>query len=359
MGQKTKPWNTDLNTVQSDEQLYSDYKTDQKCEICCLKLKTNRIIKWQEIHSLKYNAEFCKNENISTKWETRPNDCSILKLVTKNKPKLTVSFYNTDGTIMIQGEWMNKWAERDYAIFLNELNNTASSGAILQENISESEIDNDSLLNFSEVDTQSTMPTQEETYVKQIENDNDVSDETLLHVAVNVDPPSHVCDDIPHVDVDVDESRLLAEGQTHIKQIENNDSVKSITLSQGLETPRISRVNMVLSTPQIPGRSKTSTISSQLQTLEDKYISLCDEENSKLASIEQRFNTFEERILATENKWLQYMRQTEEDINVLKCDVRDQSLKSDSKKQIFKRLDDMNDWFHAEMKAAQMAMSMH
>ena len=45
----------------------------------------------------------------------------ILKLVSKRKPKLTVPFFHTDGTILIQGVWFQQWAINDYPRIIHEL----------------------------------------------------------------------------------------------------------------------------------------------------------------------------------------------------------------------------------------------
>ena len=87
---KPKHWNTDLATVQADETLYKDYKTETKEGICSVKLRTTQTNSWIQLHKVKYNTTYSANENISVKWEIKPNSLEILKLVSKNKPKLII-----------------------------------------------------------------------------------------------------------------------------------------------------------------------------------------------------------------------------------------------------------------------------
>jgi hypothetical protein len=118
---KTKPWNTDLLLVRSDETLYTDYKCESKEEPCSVQLKTTRIERWLEAHRIKYNTEFCKKDHISVRWETKHNNCTSLRLCEKSKVRLVVSFYTTDGTILVQGDWFTKWAEFDYKDIMSNL----------------------------------------------------------------------------------------------------------------------------------------------------------------------------------------------------------------------------------------------
>ena len=78
-----------------------------------VKLKTNNIKKWIDAHRLKYNSEYGKNDNVLVKWETKPN-CLTLRILEKSKSKFVVSFYSAEGSILVQGDWYNQWADRGY-----------------------------------------------------------------------------------------------------------------------------------------------------------------------------------------------------------------------------------------------------
>ena len=52
----TKAWNTNLDTVDADENLYTDYRDDTKQHVCNLKFKTTleRLVTWIRVHKEYY-----------------------------------------------------------------------------------------------------------------------------------------------------------------------------------------------------------------------------------------------------------------------------------------------------------------
>ena len=249
---KTKPWNVDLSTVPADEKLHYDYKSEKKEVSCNVKVKTNRITDWEKYHRLyHFSTKISAEECIVSKWETKPNNCQVLRLIVKTKSKLIISFYHTDGTILVQGDWHREWAEYIYQDVINNLNTTMRKSS---DNTNTKDIN--------------------QTLSEQISDSYD-----------NHDKNNDNCPDLDPI------TSVLEE--TIIKQAHKEPD--PCQTPHNTSPHAVSRVNLTLSTPHIPGKSKASIITSQFTRLEDKYVNICEEH-------ELRF-----RILDCNNKDLNIM----------------------------------------------------
>ena len=313
---KPKHWNTDLATVQADETLYTDYKTEAKEEICSVKLRTTQTNSWIQLHKVKYNTTYSTNENISVKWETKPNSLEILKLVSKNKPKLTISFFGCDGTILVQGEWLCKWADQTYPQIRMELDNANSDSMdVTTMEVTQPPQDmHDSNLQCvphtqytqdpeatqggptSVTETSSTW----EDHVQNVDDDVIMSERPLTsHTGVSPSEQIATCEEQLDVMVDDDITLIkqrIAQTVAGKHQSDENEDVNLADTSQAGQaehtladidqeghtlpptTPTriISKIETVLSSPHIHGMSRNVAIKSQFACLEDRYIQMCD-----------------------------------------------------------------------------------
>ena len=112
---KTKPWNTNLESLEHDEQVYVDYKTENKVEAVCMKFKTSqaRLPLWLDaLHDAFPEGE----------WEKQPL-CEIMKLKDKDdrrKHEVTVKIHNT-GVILLQGSHFAKWQREWFSVLQHKV----------------------------------------------------------------------------------------------------------------------------------------------------------------------------------------------------------------------------------------------
>ena len=106
MPPQTKPWNTSLESMDPDEQLYTDYKEEQRTVVNNFKFKATlpRCRLWIEVH--RNHPDFQ-----SVKWEVRSADVITLRTGSHNLSfgSVVVKFHLNTGVITIQGTAREKW----------------------------------------------------------------------------------------------------------------------------------------------------------------------------------------------------------------------------------------------------------
>ena len=93
-----KPWNTDLTDAEPTEELFIDYFSERKTEVCNLKLKTPRLDLWIQAHRDTYP---------NGAWSTEKTQ-QILTEKSGSK-KLVVRFGQNTGIIVVQGALKFDW----------------------------------------------------------------------------------------------------------------------------------------------------------------------------------------------------------------------------------------------------------
>ena len=99
---KTKPWNTDLTSKEPNEELFIDFTTAEKTDVCSLKFKTtlNRVNAWVDAHRQKYTSAVWTSEGNATlhKMDLREGRCSLV-----------VRLCTTTGVVVVQGALHQQW----------------------------------------------------------------------------------------------------------------------------------------------------------------------------------------------------------------------------------------------------------
>ena len=98
----TKPWNTILDNVLPDEQLFTDFRDPQKSIPCSLKSKSFRIHKWIEIIENEYQSVA----------NCLPDGVKLIKV--NNNIQVTTKFHTTTGVTLIQGSSIKIWGEWEF-----------------------------------------------------------------------------------------------------------------------------------------------------------------------------------------------------------------------------------------------------
>ena len=103
----TKPWNTKMDRVDADEQIYTDYKDDKHTQVTNIKFKTtpDRIDAWITAHK-----EHFPEPDL---WDHKPS-CATLRIKDSEHGNLTVKFHKTTGVVLIQGAMHKYWKDQYY-----------------------------------------------------------------------------------------------------------------------------------------------------------------------------------------------------------------------------------------------------
>ena len=105
-GSNAKYWNTKMDQVEADEQIYTDYKDDKCTQVTNLKFKTtsDRIDAWIAAHREYFPEPNC--------WDYKAN-CVKLRVEDAGKGTLFITFHMTTGVVLIQGSMHEIW-KTDY-----------------------------------------------------------------------------------------------------------------------------------------------------------------------------------------------------------------------------------------------------
>ena len=108
MPTQTKPWNTCLDSVEPDDQVFTDHKDPEKTVITNYKLKSTLPRCRLFIHAHRNHADF---QNV--KWEQRSADVVTMRTGSHNRSfgSVVVKFHLQTGVITIQGTAKNKWKD--------------------------------------------------------------------------------------------------------------------------------------------------------------------------------------------------------------------------------------------------------
>ena len=92
MAPSTKPWNTDFDSVDADEAVYTDFKDQEKKTPCSVKFKTKRVVRWLEKFKLTFPQ--CIEEEKNDTVTLRPEIIGF---------KTVCKFHLSTGCVLIQG----------------------------------------------------------------------------------------------------------------------------------------------------------------------------------------------------------------------------------------------------------------
>ena len=123
-----KPWNTKMDRVDADEELYVDYKD----ELTNLKFKTTteRMGVWIIAHKEQFPDPDC--------WDIKPT-CTTLRVKDSGSGTLMIKFHSTTGVVLIQGFMHQMWRDRHFAV--------------LQHRVSQLRLQTDAKCDGDDVDT--------------------------------------------------------------------------------------------------------------------------------------------------------------------------------------------------------------
>ena len=104
-----KPWNTKMDRVDADEELYVDYKDELRTQVTNLKFKTTteRMGAWITAHKEQFPDPDC--------WDIKPT-CTTLRVKDSGSGTLMIKFHSTTGVVLIQGSMHQMWRDRHFAV---------------------------------------------------------------------------------------------------------------------------------------------------------------------------------------------------------------------------------------------------
>ena len=124
-----KEWNTDLESLPANEELYIDYKEAAQKTSIGTKFKTTpeRLQQWIKLHKQKYNDNYGKHEKLHVIWEMQDKLLELLKIKKGNKNTLVVKFHLTTGVVLVQGEGHQKWTQTDFVTMKHSIEKNKSA----------------------------------------------------------------------------------------------------------------------------------------------------------------------------------------------------------------------------------------
>ncbi len=125
----------------------------------------------------------------------------------------------------------------------------------------------------------------------------------------------------------------------------------------------VSRFNMVLTTPQLPGHSRASLIKSQFQTLEEKYVQMCDGHMERISNLETMCCDMDGELHKHTDKWLAYMSHYDDTVQILRKELDRQD---DIQHKLYSKIADMEERHvslihhnHRDIKTLEEKNSLH